>query len=66
MLVKLERSPLSYAPHEPPFPNHPGLRIVPIKRFEARLICYVPTGDGIRVVRVVHAGRNLGSVFGSS
>lgn len=63
-LRRLERFPLSVAPHEPPFPRYPGLRIVPVKRFEARLICYVPIADGIRVVRVLHSSRDLGAIFG--
>lgn len=65
MLAKLERQPLSIAKIDPPFPEYPDLRVVAIKRFEARLICYFPISTGIRVVRVIHSSRDLAAVFGS-
>jgi hypothetical protein len=36
-----------------------------VRRFKGRLVCYVATADGIRVVRVLSASRDLNTVFGS-
>ncbi|QEL13235.1 hypothetical protein [Limnoglobus roseus] len=60
----MERLPYSIAPVDPPYPKYPELRLAPVKRFEARLVCYVPTADGIRILRVLHSSSDLDAVFG--
>jgi plasmid stabilization system protein ParE len=63
-LAGLETFPLSGSPVDPPYPNHPGLRFRPVRRFESRLVFYVPTPTGILLMRVVYSGRDLDAVFG--
>jgi len=41
-----------------------GLRFWPIRGFEKHLIFYRPLEDGIEVVRVLHAARDIESIFG--
>ena len=52
---KVATMPVTFPLVEPPPPNHPGLRVVPVTRFTARLIFYTPTDTGILVVRVLRA-----------
>ena len=61
---KVATMPLAFALVEPPLPNHPGLRIVPVTRFAARLILYTPTDAGILVVRVLRAAGDWQSALG--
>jgi toxin ParE1/3/4 len=39
----------------------PGLRSFPFRRY---VIFYMPTGDGIDVVGVLHGARDIDAVFG--
>ncbi len=52
---KVAAMPLAFPLVDPPAPNCPGLRVVPVTRFTARLIIYTPTDTGILVVRVLRA-----------
>ena len=45
-------------------PKLKGVRVMPIRGFERHLIFYRPTRAGIVIVRVLHASRDLGAVFG--
>jgi toxin ParE1/3/4 len=40
-----------------------GLRMHPVREFPDRLIFYLPTREGIEVVRVLHAKRNIRRLF---
>lgn len=40
-----------------------GLRMFPVKGFDKHLIFYLPTEDGIEVVRILHGARDLGALF---
>jgi toxin ParE1/3/4 len=42
-----------------------GLRVSRIEGFEKYLVFYHPVDDGIEIVRVIHAARDLGSVLES-
>jgi plasmid stabilization system protein ParE len=63
-LRRLERMPLSGELVDPPYLKHPGLRLMLVTKFKYRVIYYVPTSTGIRVVRVIHAGMDADSLFG--
>ena len=41
-----------------------GLRCWPIRGFENHLIFYLPIENGIAVVRVLHAARDINSILG--
>lgn len=64
-LELLRRNPLMVAPIDPPYPRYPDLRVLPVCKFKGRLICFVPTCAGIRVVRVLLSSRDLDAIFGS-
>ncbi len=36
----------------------------PVRKFLGRLVYYVPTADGIRVVRILHSGQDASAIFG--
>ena len=55
--------PLAFSLVDPPLARHPGLRVVPVKRFTARLIFYTPTATGILVVRVLVASSDLQAIL---
>ena len=63
-LVGLEAFPHSGSPVDPPYPNCPGMRCRAVKKFTARVVYYVPTPTGIRVVRVLHAHQDTAGAFG--
>jgi len=52
---KIAAMPLAFSLVEPPPPNYPGLHVLPITRFTARLIVYTPTDTGILIVRILRA-----------
>lgn len=60
---KVAAMPLAFPLVDPPAPNHPGLRVVPVTRFTARLIFYTPTDTGILVVRVLLASSDWQAMF---
>ena len=62
--ARVELMPLAYSLVDPPLANHPGLRVVPVARFEARLIFYTPTATGILVVRVLLAASDWSATLG--
>ncbi len=41
-----------------------GLRMWPVRGFERHLIFYRPIEDGIEVIRVLHASRDLEGLLG--
>ena len=63
-LVGLEAFPHSGSPVDPPPANFPDLRYRPVTRFPSRVVYYVPTPTGIRVVRVLHAHQDTAGAFG--
>ncbi len=63
-LARVELMPLAYSLVDPPLANHPGLRVVPVARFESRLIFYTPTATGILVVRVLPAASDWSATLG--
>jgi plasmid stabilization system protein ParE len=63
-LSRLEQFPLLASKHEPTTSNFPELRIWLIRKDFGYLVCYVPTGDGISVIRVLHGSRNFAAIFG--
>lgn len=62
--ARVELMPLAYSQVDPPLPNHPGLRVVPVAKFESRLIFYTPTATGILVVRVLLAASDWQATLG--
>lgn len=48
-----------------PNPRLAGLRVWPIAGFPNHLVFYRPAANGIEVVRVLHAARDIESLFGS-
>jgi len=46
-------------------PRLAGLRVWRIEHFEKHLIFYRPVDDGIEIVRIIHAARDLESVLES-
>ncbi len=62
-LAGLEALPHAGSPVDPPYPNCPGMRCRPVKKFTARVVYYTPTPTGIRVVRVLHARQNPDPIF---
>ena len=46
-------------------PRFAGVRMWRVKGFEKYLVFYRPVKDGIAVLRVIHASRDIESLFGS-
>jgi plasmid stabilization system protein ParE len=63
-LRRLERQPLSAGLVDPPYPKHPDLRARTVIKFAGRLVYYVATPTGIRVIRVLHSGMDADTIFG--
>ena len=51
------------SPWEKTAPKYPGLRWWPVKGFPNHLIFYRPISQGIEVLRVLHASRDLEQLF---
>lgn len=47
--------PLAFPLVDPPIVLRPDLQVAPVTKYTARLIVYIPTDTGIRVVRVLRA-----------
>lgn len=62
--ARVELMPLAYSLVDPPLANHPGLRVVPVAKFESRLIFYTPTATGILVIRVLLAASDWSATLG--
>jgi plasmid stabilization system protein ParE len=62
-LARLERLPDLAARHEPESALFPGLREYLIPRDYGYLVFYLPTDEGVSVVRVLHRSRNLPAIF---
>jgi plasmid stabilization system protein ParE len=62
--ARVDLMPLAYSLVDPPLPNHPGLRVVPVAKFESRLIFFTPVVTGILVVRVLLAASDWQTVLG--
>ena len=43
-------------------PSLAGTRMLPVRGFDRHLIFYRPTGDGIELIRVYHAARDLDQI----
>lgn len=50
---------------EPGFSGLPGMRAMNVKQYPRFIIYFQPKPDGIRVLRVLHASRDLDALFGS-
>jgi toxin ParE1/3/4 len=48
--------------HEFRHPSLKGLHLHPVKGFEKHLLLYVPTPDGIELIRVYHAARDVDAI----
>jgi plasmid stabilization system protein ParE len=64
LLAKLDALPELAGAVDPPFPKYPGLRVAQVPRFSYQLVYYELAPTGIRVVRVIHASRDAGVIFG--
>jgi plasmid stabilization system protein ParE len=62
-LATLERLPHFSARYGATDPALAELRVYPIPRDYGYLVFYLPTGDGIAVVRVLHHSRNIAAIF---
>jgi toxin ParE1/3/4 len=58
-LTHLEHLPGLGTPYPLSHPGLSGLRAFPVKRFTSYFVFYLPTPDGIDVVRVLHGARNI-------
>jgi plasmid stabilization system protein ParE len=63
-LRRLERQPLSAGVVDPPYSKYPEMRVRTVVKFVYRLVYYIPTPTGIRVVRILHAGMDSNAIFG--
>jgi toxin ParE1/3/4 len=63
-LSRLELFPLLAGKQEPTSPRFPELRVWLIRNDFGYVVFYVPTGDGISVIRVLHGSRNFAAIFG--
>jgi toxin ParE1/3/4 len=61
----LVQHPQSGAHYDSGIDRLAGLRRVPVKGFGKYLLFYMPRTGGIDVVRVLHAARDIESIFGS-
>lgn len=59
----LAKWPGSGEAYEAPPDRMRGLRLFPVQEFEKYLLFYLPSGEGIEVVRVLHQARDVASVF---
>jgi plasmid stabilization system protein ParE len=64
LLSRLDGMPASAVEVDPPYPNHPGLRVAQVQGFPTQTVYYVPITTGIRVVRVLHTSRDTDAIFG--
>jgi toxin ParE1/3/4 len=60
---RLARSPSLGSSWETSNSSYVGLRVWPIKGFENHLVFFRRLDDGIEIVRVLHAARDIESVF---
>lgn len=51
------------APRRYRHPKLEGLRMIAVQGFDRHLVFYRPTGNGIEVVRVLHAARDIEAVL---
>jgi plasmid stabilization system protein ParE len=63
-LETLELLPHSAGRYEPPNPAFPGLRVQVIRKDYGYVVLYLPTEDGISVVRVLHGAQNISVILG--
>jgi toxin ParE1/3/4 len=62
--AQLGTFPFSGSPYLHPLSRQfEGLRRIPVADFEHYLIFYMPVGEGIDVVRVLHAARDIESIL---
>ncbi len=60
---RLLRTPQMGAPRHHLNPALAGLRMVPVDRFSRHLIFYRPIPDGIELIRVLHAARDIAALL---
>jgi plasmid stabilization system protein ParE len=63
VLARLERLPQSAALLDPPSTRYPGVRVASVSRFKHYAVFYLPTNDGILVVRILHTSRDATAIF---
>jgi toxin ParE1/3/4 len=61
--ARLGAQSLRVAPYDSGIERLAGLRRVPLMGFDKYLLFYMPNTDGIDVVRVLHAARDIESIF---
>jgi toxin ParE1/3/4 len=44
-------------------PVYEGIRLLPVKKFGNYLIFYRPTQEGVLIIRVLHAARDIAALF---
>jgi toxin ParE1/3/4 len=59
----LLRTPGLGRPRDYGIPELAGMRMKPVVRFKSHLIFYRPTEYGIEIIRVLHAARDIESLF---
>lgn len=62
-VAQLVSMPTMGAPRELRNPALKGLRVWPVKDFDAFLIFYVVQGDTLRVIRVLHGRRDIDGIL---
>lgn len=62
-LAILEGSPRMGRSFQTPDPRLSGLRLYRVGGFEKHLVFYLPTAQGVEVVRVIHGARDLPSLL---
>ena len=63
--ARLVAQPQSGTPYDSGIERLGGLRRIPVQGFENNLRFYLPRAGGIDVVRVLHAARDIQSIFAS-
>ncbi len=61
----LERFPISGELIMPGYDTSPGLRAFGVRQYPNHVIYFTPKPDGIRVLRVLRASRDLDAIFDS-
>ena len=62
-LVNLAAMPFLGSPWDSDNPDYATLRYFPVRRFRKYLLFYRPIDNGIEVIRVLHASRDIASIF---
>lgn len=61
--ARLAKQPLSGTAYDSGVARLAGMRHAPVSGFAPYVLFYMPRGDGIDVVRILHGSRNVEDVF---